>query len=206
MENIKILVATVMFLFITPIIVGIGVILVRNTDFRGEKLVYMGLGSVLALLLINFTSVLRRIYIFFHEVAHMIAAVCFSARIFEFRVRESSGYIKSDKNNIFIRLAPYLLPIICYILLFIYYNVMIYMRYYHDHREGYSIFFFLIGLFYVVTTVYNVKLIVQETSDIEKNEVMLSFLIILNIYFLTSTALFYLLFNGEVVLDKIYFL
>ncbi len=206
MSNFKILVTTLIFLFLAPLFVGGGIALLRKTHFTAERLIYVALGSGTAILLMNFTSFPRRVYIFFHEVAHMAAAVCFSARVFEFKVRADSGYIKSDKNNIFIRLAPYLFPIICYHLLILHYCTMIYLRYYHEQLEALPLGFFLVGIFYTVTTFYNVKLILQETSDIEKHELMLSFVIILNVYFLTSAGLVYLLFNSEAVLQQFYFL
>ena len=168
--------------------------------------IYLLIGIVISLVFIRYTKILQTIYIFFHELSHTIAAIFFSARVFEFKVKSDSGYIKSNKTNIIIRLCPYLLPLFPFLLLGVYYATLIYQRHYNQMTAFNPLFFILTGMFYFSTTFYNIQLIIKETTDIDKNQIMLSFLMIINFYLLTSGVLFYLLFFSSDIVNRFYYL
>lgn len=51
-----------------------------------------------------------RMYVFMHEMTHALAALCCGSRVKGIRVGKDSGYVKMDKTNTFIVLAPYFVP------------------------------------------------------------------------------------------------
>lgn len=178
---------------------------ISSIDFQWYKVKFLIWGVGIFLLLNFYTTIPKRLYIFFHELSHAIAAVFFSAKIFEFKVTKEEGYIKSDKSNIVIRLSPYFLPLASYIILLIHFATLIYFRHYYNYDGTYPLTFFLVGFFFTTTCYYNIRLILQETSDINREQLILSFLLIFNFFFLTSSVLFFLLFSSETVIDKFYF-
>lgn len=51
-----------------------------------------------------------RPYVFMHEMTHAVAALLCGCRIKDVSVREDSGYVKMDRCNAFVVLAPYFVP------------------------------------------------------------------------------------------------
>ncbi len=51
-----------------------------------------------------------RMYVFMHEVTHALAALLCGGRVADISVRKNTGYVKMDKSNVFIALAPYFVP------------------------------------------------------------------------------------------------
>ena len=51
-----------------------------------------------------------RMYVFMHEFTHAFAALCCGSRVKDVHVGKDSGYVKMDKANAFIVLAPYFVP------------------------------------------------------------------------------------------------
>ena len=51
-----------------------------------------------------------RMYVFMHEMTHALAALCCGSRVKGVHVGKDSGYVKMDKTNTFIVLAPYFVP------------------------------------------------------------------------------------------------
>ncbi len=204
-ENILHFTSTFILLLLTPFIIYYSNILLKEIDFNLDKLKYVFFGFALALILLSISSFLQWLYIFFHELSHAFLAIIFRARVIDFKVHKDSGFIKSSKENIFIRLAPYIFPLSCYMLLFLHFLILLYIRYYSGEVKEFYFSYFLITFFYTFTTFYNVKLIFRETSDIDRNRLLLSFTLIINFYFFFSVLLFYLLFNSSFFI-KNYFL
>ncbi len=192
-------------LLITPFIVYYSIFLVKSIDFTLVKMKYVFFGFAFAAALLSFSSFLQWIYIFFHELSHAFLAIVFKAEIIDFKVSQDTGFIKSNKENIFIRLAPYIFPLACYLLLFIHFFILFYIRYYTEVAKDFYFSYFVISFFYTFITFYNLKLIFKETSDIDRDKLLLSFTLIINFYFFFSVLLFYCLFNGKNLIEK-YFL
>ncbi|MBR4592645.1 MAG: site-2 protease family protein, partial [Elusimicrobiaceae bacterium] len=51
-----------------------------------------------------------RPYVLVHEMTHALAALLCGSRVKDFSVKKESGYVKLDKANMFIMLAPYFIP------------------------------------------------------------------------------------------------
>lgn len=87
-------------------------------DITENDLIAAGAGLVAYVVFALFSKNIEQWHFHVHELTHMVAAVCCFARIDEFHVsREKGGYVSySDvKSNAFITLAPYWLPILCFV-------------------------------------------------------------------------------------------
>lgn len=85
--------------------------LVTRTGFwKSEPLLFFGWGCLCWALLQRAGLRLVRIYVFGHEMSHLLAAKLFGGRIFGFSVTSEGGFVDTDKSNTWITLAPYLLP------------------------------------------------------------------------------------------------
>ncbi len=51
-----------------------------------------------------------QVYVFMHEMTHALVALLFGSRVKDISVGTDSGYVKMDKTNMFIVLAPYVIP------------------------------------------------------------------------------------------------
>lgn len=52
-----------------------------------------------------------RVYVFGHELTHALFVILFFGKVGGFKVNEDSGYILSNKTNVWISLSPYFVPI-----------------------------------------------------------------------------------------------
>ncbi len=64
-------------------------------------------GSVLA----GLETVLRKLYVFGHELTHALAAWAFGGKVLAFHVGESGGHVDLSQTNAFVALAPYCVPL-----------------------------------------------------------------------------------------------
>ena len=84
-----------------------------------------------------------RIYVFMHEMTHALAALCCGSRIKDVSVGRESGYVKMDKANVFIVLAPYFVPGYVLITVFVYMIGDLFV----DLTPYRQVFLFLMGFF-----------------------------------------------------------
>ena len=84
-----------------------------------------------------------RMYVLMHEMTHALAALCCGSRIKDVSVGRDSGYVKMDKSNAFIVLAPYFVP--GYVLLVVF-GYMV-GDLFTDLSAYRQVFLFLIGFF-----------------------------------------------------------
>lgn len=84
-----------------------------------------------------------RPYVFMHEMTHAVAALLCGCRIKDVSVREDSGYVKMDRCNAFVVLAPYFVP--GYVIL----TVLAYVigDLFADLTPYRQVFLFLVGFF-----------------------------------------------------------
>lgn len=202
-------VITLLSLGVNLLVISFALYLVPQIEFTFEKNKFFFAGVAIAALLIPFSRFLQWLYIFFHEISHAVAVIVFSGSILGFSARIEAGEVKTDKENIIIRLAPYLVPILPYLVLLIHYLVLIYQRSQNTinlDEENWYFAFFLVAFFYTVVTYYNIKLLIKETTDIDTDKLMLSFSLILNFYTFTSVSLLYLLYESAAIMNSIYLL
>ncbi len=86
-----------------------------------------------------------RPYVFVHEMTHAVAALLCGCRIKDVSVGEDSGYVKMDRCNAFVVLAPYFVPgyVVLTVLTYVIGDLFI------DLTPYRQVFLFLVGFFTV---------------------------------------------------------
>lgn len=95
-------------------------------------------------------------YIFGHELTHALAGLLSGAQIKKFKVSGNKGSVTLTKDNVFITLAPYFIPIYPIIIILIYFTLAWFM----DISKIYSWFLFFSGTslaFYYALTFYAIR-------------------------------------------------
>jgi hypothetical protein len=59
-------------------------------------------------------------YVFAHEMSHLITARAFGAHIFDWHVGADGGWVDTNKSNVWISLAPYIVPLYSLVVLVVY--------------------------------------------------------------------------------------
>ena len=129
-------------------------------------------------------------YILFHELSHALFVLIFRGKIHEIVIQSDMGYVKTDKHYLLIRIAPYLFALSSYSILLVLHSLYFFFENINNYFwiiDGLKV---MIVFLWVVTSYFNWKLILKETTDIDRRQVFLSFCIIVNSYLFTSTFLF----------------
>ena len=122
------------------------------------RLMLLFVGGGCAYALIHFGCYnFSRWYVLGHEVTHAIAALLCGSRVHDMSVREESGYVKMDKSNAWIVLAPYVVPgyvilsFLCYLVLDLFMDVAPYR----------PIFIFMVGFFTAFHWIQTIKTLTE---------------------------------------------
>src|SRR6267142_2104990 len=91
----------------------------RNVP-EGSFYFFAGIVSYFAFQWVFFRPI--RTYVFGHELSHALAAWMSGANVKHFRVSKRGGSVSVSKSNIFIALAPYILPLYALAAMAIYYS------------------------------------------------------------------------------------
>lgn len=124
------------------------------------------------------------LYVFGHELTHAISAWLFGGTVFRMKVSSRGGYIKTDKNNVWIALAPYFFPIYSGLILWIWWLLSFWIV-----LEPWELVLYgLLGMswaFHLTFTVW--MLVMTEQSDIAPHGNLFSFSLIywINLMLLT---------------------
>jgi len=126
-----------------------------NTLTAASKYFLFGLAAYVFLYIVFFK--MDYLYVFGHEFVHAISVWIFGGRVLTFNVKKKSGSITSTKSNIFVDLAPYLVPIYTILIAVVYLIVSSFWgaRLFLKH------FIFLLGFsfcFHLVMTVDKMKI------------------------------------------------
>jgi len=95
-------------------------------------------------------------YVFGHELTHAIAGLLSGAQIKKFEVSQNKGSVSLTKDNIFITLSPYFIPIYLIIIIILYLS----LAWFTDTKPLYSYYLFLSGMalsFHYALTFYAIK-------------------------------------------------
>ncbi len=84
-----------------------------------------------------------RPYVFAHEMTHALAALLCGCRIKDVSVGKDSGYVKMDRCNMWVVLAPYFVPAYVLAAAFVYCTVDLFV----DLKPYRQVFLFVIGFF-----------------------------------------------------------
>jgi hypothetical protein len=133
-------------------------------------------------------------YIFGHELSHAIAGLLSGAKIKKFRVGKQSGSVTLTKNNIWITLAPYLIPLYSFIVIIVYFI----LGYFIEPFKLYPYFLFCFGLtisFHIALTFYVIKI---GQSDLRIYGTFFSCVLIVFINILVFDLMFSIAFANEI--------
>ena len=98
-----------------------------------------------------------RSYIVEHELSHILFAFISGVRVKKVVIRKNDGYVKTQKVNLLIALAPYSLPLYTLFTFIVFRVVLLF----HQSTFVSSLFYSLMGLtlaFHIVTTIHYLQL------------------------------------------------
>jgi hypothetical protein len=98
-----------------------------------------------------------RTYVFGHELTHALAGLISGAALKKFKVTNKGGSVTLDKNNVWITLSPYFLPLYSIIVMLAY----LFLGFLTDPAAYKAYFIFLIGFttaFHFALTYYAIKI------------------------------------------------
>jgi hypothetical protein len=102
-------------------------------------------------------------YVFGHELSHAIVGILSGAKIKKFNVGRKSGSVTLTKNNIWITLAPYFLPIYTLAIMTVY----ILLDWFVNIKQFYSFFLFLMGFSITFHVALNIYIFSTEQLDLK---------------------------------------
>lgn len=175
--------------FLFPFSLGVSGYLLKEVQLHSVEWSLIFFSLLVTLILIRKTTVLQVVYILFHEISHAIAALISKGEIYEIKVNRNFGYVKSDKNNLIIRLAPYLLPLLPILsVAFVGIVKLIFKIYFYELDHFFLDKFFLLvtSALFFSTTYYNFYLLKSETTDVNSQQVLFSLVLIANTYTVSS--------------------
>lgn len=118
-------------------------------------------------------------YVFGHELTHAIAGLLSGAQIKKFKVSQNKGSVSLNKDNIFITLSPYFIPLYSIIIIITYFC----LSWFIDTAYLYPYYLFLSGAalsFHYALTFYVIK-IGQEDLKVYGSFFSLVFICFINI-------------------------
>ncbi len=104
-----------------------------------------------------------RTYVFGHELTHALAALMSGGEVKKFHVSKEGGSVHVTKSNMFVALAPYMVPLYALILLGAFFTG----HYFYDWHRYWNLFLTALGVsigFHIGLTVYALK---QSQPDLK---------------------------------------
>ena len=189
-------------IILVPLVIALGWnffdLLVSLSQKVSENIIpfWAGLGSYFLFQAVFFRPI--RTYIFGHELTHAIVGILSGARLKGFKVSSSGGSVVLTKTNILIALAPYFIPIYTFLILLFYWAGSRFL----DAEGYYPYFLFAVGFslsFHLSLTWYALS---QGQSDLKAFGVFFSAVLVLIINCVVLSALFRILFPGQINLAQ----
>lgn len=134
-------------------------------------------------------------YVFGHEMSHLIVAKIFGGEIFGWQVGSNGGYVETNKSNTWITLAPYLLPFYTLIAMGLFGIAGLFLDMHATIALGHLkivpalVLYYLVGLTWCFHFTYTAKTVRIEQGDLKKNGEFFSMMLI----FLVNVALLILM-------------
>ena len=136
-------------------------------------------------------------YILEHELSHVLFALLSGVRVKEVVIRKNEGYVRTQKINLVIALAPYSLPLYTLVVFLLYRVVTVFYR----SVVIVSICYFLMGLtlsFHLVATVHYLQL---DQPDLKRYGYFPSIILIFTWSVCVISLVFALLFEHVQVIE-----
>lgn len=115
-----------------------------------------------------------KVYVFGHELTHAIFVVLFGGEVGEFKVDEDSGYILSNKTNVWISLSPYFVPLYTLFSL----SLLALINWATPVPWIDRILFFSTGITWGFHITFTLSMIRRGQSDLEENGLFFSLVLI----------------------------
>jgi hypothetical protein len=115
-----------------------------------------------------------RTYVFGHELTHAVAAWITGGEVHHFKVSKKGGSVTVTKPNLFVALAPYMVPLYSLVLLVLFFGVNLF----YSLLEYWNYFLALLGAslaFHVALTFFALK---QDQPDLKSGGKLLSGVVI----------------------------
>lgn len=135
------------------------------------------------------------LYVFGHEMSHLLTARLFGGEIFDWKASANGGYVETNKSNTWITLAPYLVPFYTLIVMALFGVAGLFVDM-HASIPVWRIqvvpalvFYYLVGITWWFHATYTAKTVRLEQGDLTKNGEFFSMMLI----FLFNVALLILM-------------
>lgn len=193
----KDIIKTIIGVFALPLVAAVSIAFYGqfgNIDIfltKGQQYFLMGVASYCLMQLLMFKPVYA--YVLGHESVHALAGWICLGKVTSFNVTSAGGSVTTSKNNIFISLSPYFVPIYAIVITVLYYVVA--DRLIEDVVVQ-PYYMFLLGAtlaFHLVMTVDTLK---TKQPDLIKTGYLTSGVLIYIINLLVISGVLHLLFTG----------
>ena len=153
--------------------------LVGNIDFWQSVPVWFSVLGALTFLTLKYfrliDSVLMLVYVAGHELTHALAALMCFGRVVRMSVNIEGGYVDTDKDNLFISLSPYFVPL--WMLLWLACLHVVNWQWPSEAAQAWLYAGF--GFWWAFHIYWTLWVIPREQPDLLENGIVLSFMIIM---------------------------
>lgn len=136
----------------------------------------LGVGTFAALMVVRIVNpILIYIYVLGHELTHALAAIISMGKVQRMSIDLSGGYVETDKDNLFIALSPYFVPLWmgCWML------ILWVANWVHPFPEWAAWFYAGLGFWWSFHLYWTVWVIPREQPDMLENGLLFSLLIVM---------------------------
>ncbi len=136
----------------------------------------LGAGTFIALVISRISlPILVYVYVFGHELTHAITTLLCFGKVRSLRVNLDGGYVETDKDNVFIALSPYFVPLwmCCWLL------VLGVFQWLHPFPQWQAWFCAGFGFWWSFHIYWTLWVIPREQPDMLENGVLFSLLLVL---------------------------
>ena len=161
---------------------------VNHSFWASEEFWFFALGAILWL--ITFFGLPKPVlmYVFGHELTHVLWVWIMGGRVTRFRVGSEGGHIVTDTNNFWISLAPYFFPIYSLIVLALYGGVSVFW----DLSPYHWWLFGLVGFSWMFHVTFTVWMLWNGQTDLVEHGTFFSMMVIYLMNFLGLSLMFIL--------------
>ena len=157
---------------------------------------FFGMGFLMWLIWFLWLPRPVRLYVWGHEMTHALCVMLCGGKVREFRVSESGGHVLTDRNNVFIALSPYFLPLyavvgaLAFLIagLFVDVTLLVPLPWGGGVRPLYGLFWF-VGLTWGFHLTFTVWMIARDQPDLKINGTFFSMMVIVLVNLLIISVL-----------------
>ncbi|MCK4851531.1 MAG: hypothetical protein KAS86_00300 [Candidatus Omnitrophica bacterium] len=127
------------------------------------------------------------LYVFGHEIVHVLATWMCGGRVESFNAGRSGGNVATSKTNFFIELSPYFVPFYTLLLGPVFMLIRAMIKFAPDLS---SVFLFLVGFTLAFHFVMTTEVLKMKQPDIVRSGIVLSFVVIFVFNLIITLAVF----------------